>query len=1213
MTRTPLPLALLLCTATAMAQDWQNEQIFGIGRQPPHAVMQRYRDAMSADSGQPSPDRLSLDGDWKFHWVAHPDARPQGFAATDFDDSAWAVIHVPSNVELQGYGTPIYVNQPYVFRKNPPRVMDEPPRSYTTYAERNPVSSYRRHFEAPASWLQRRTFVTFNGVASAYYVWLNGEKLGYHQGSRTPTEFELTKHLRAGDNVLAVEVYRYSDGSYLECQDFWRLSGIFRSVFVESKAPLHVVDFEVHTDLDAQYRDALLRLDVAVAGASAGDQLSAELIGGGLPVTATLTADAEQKLQLRLEVPHPALWSAEHPNLHRLHLSLRNAAGEVVEAIPADVGFRKVEIKNAQLLVNGQPILIKGVNRHDHHPDTGQAVDAATIERDLVLMKQFNINAVRTSHYPNEPLFYDLCDRLGLYVISEANIESHGMGYGEESLAKDPRWGPAHLDRTVRMVETLKNHACIIVWSLGNEAGDGVNFEATSAWIHQRDPGRPVHYERAGRRPHTDIYCPMYAGIDHLVRYAKGDDPRPLILCEYAHAMGNSEGNLQDYWDVIEQYPKLQGGFIWDWVDQGLRQPVPDRVFATDRSPRHRHAEVLGRVVEGEGVVGAVTVQDDKDLAITGPLSIEAVVRGAPPGDFTPLVSRGDHQFLLRFDSAGLTFVLHNGQWQSLSAPLPANWGEGQHVVAAVWDGATARIFIDGAQVGEKPVPGPLTDSPFPLDIGRNSEVRNRVGTVTVARARLWNRAVPVAAMDRATDGLVLDLDLTAIRRESQPAARGAFYYAYGGDFGDVPNDGNFCCNGLIDPDRNPNPHLHEVQKVYDNVDVTGVDLDQGTVRVVNRFFFTDLAELQASVDVLQDGHVVRREPLGRLHVPPRGEQTVKLPIGDLVRAPGSEYFVNVSFALAVDTPWAAAGFVVAHDQLPWANPPAAAPLPEPPGVVTGDLTVSGRNFRVTFAPDTGLLQSWVVDGVELVATPLCTSFWRAPTDNDKGNHMAGRCAVWRQPTLVFDQPTSRRVDDAVEVTARFAIAGNDSRGELRQRVRADGSVQVDYEFTPQGDKLPEIPRVGLSFATRRTFDRVRWYGRGPQENYMDRMTSAFVGIYDVPLAMMNHDYIEPQEHGNRTDTRWLSLVDGTGRGLRARCLSHAEPFAFSVWPHTQQALEAAAHPYEVEPSGHLTVNLDAAQMGVGGDNSWGARPHAQYTLQPQGTYTLHLVLEPLR
>ncbi|MEZ6036678.1 MAG: glycoside hydrolase family 2 TIM barrel-domain containing protein [Planctomycetota bacterium] len=1200
--------------------DWQNEQVFGIGRELPHADLHRFPDVASASSGAVSPWEQSLDGRWKFHWVDHPDRRPRGFEAFGFDDAAWGEIDVPGNVELQGHGTPIYVNHPYTFAKNPPRVMDEPPRGFTTFAERNPVSSYRRHFTLPEGWGGRRSYVTFDGVSSAFYVWLNGVRLGYHQGSRTPVSFELTQHLRPGDNVLAVEVYRYSDGSYLECQDFWRLSGIFRSVRLESRPAQHIVDFEVHTTPRDDRGFGRVDVDVQVTAGGEWD-VGLEIDGVGQDLVPGWAATP--RVSLRVDVADAANWTAETPHLYRATLTLRDSEGTVVEVIPFRVGLRKVEMKGGQLLVNGQPILIKGVNRHDHDPETGHAVSLARMREDLVLMKRHNINTVRTSHYPNAPVFYDLCDELGLYVISEANIESHGMGYGKETLGNNPSWLGAHMDRTARMLETLKNHPSIIVWSLGNEAGDGCNFVATSDWIHQRDPSRPVHYERAGNRAHTDIVCPMYASIEWIERYAKGDDLRPLILCEYAHAMGNSVGNLQDYWDVIEAYPRLQGGSIWDWVDQGLYAEVPPKLSTCDRGPRQLAVDVQGRALAGRGVIGAASVADDPSLRLTRALTIEVDVDGQPGGGFCPLLSRGDHQFLLRYDNAGLVFVLHadGGQgagWRSTTAKIDGEFGKRPRRLTASWDGQLARIYADGELLIENPVHGVLSDTDFPVHLGRNSEVTDRTSHVVIAGARLWNRAlspaeIAAAAVER--DGLVLDVDLREVTATPRAQQR---YFAYGGDFGDVPNDGNFCCNGLIQPDRQPNPHLYEVAKVYDNVDVTAIDLKKGEVQVKNKFFFTDLEAFEASCVVLEDGEVVHTASLGRIALPPQQARTVTLPIAGLRRRAGGEYFVELRFALAEPTAWAEAGHVVAHDQLPWPTDLRVSMVVAVDGpelrVETGEqLTVVGKGFSVGFDVG-GRLASYVVDGEELLLSPLQPNFWRAPTDNDRGNGMPGRCGRWREPALAFELLSAATIDGgSYEVVSKVTVGVGQSSATLRQVVGIDGSVQVAFVFEPKGDQLPELPRVGLTFETRREAEQVRWYGRGPFENYADRKTAAFFGIWNGSVDELNHQYIEPQEHGNRSDTRWLELRATNGPGVRIAAASREQPFAWSVWPYTQAAVEAALHPYEVEPSGRLTVHVDAGQTGVGGDDSWGARPHRQYTLRPEGRYELHVQLSPLR
>jgi len=561
----------------AQAPDWENPAVYAVNREAPHATLFPFesRDlAIGRDRGTSAYFR-SLNGRWKFHWVATPDERPRDFFQPAFDDRGWAEIPVPSNWELEGYGVPIYINAGYPFTKDPPRIAHD----------NNPVGSYRTRFTVPEDWSGRRVFVHFGAVSSAFYLWVNGEMVGYSQGSKTPAEFDVTAYVRPGENLLAAEVYRWSDGSYLEDQDFWRLSGIQRDVFLFATPDVHVRDVFAVARLDDEYRDGLLTVEARVRNhreaAASGLRLSVELLdaegravlpGGSLARQIAVPASGELSYAFDARVATPRPWTAETPTLYTLLVTLADAAGRVLEVESFRVGFRTVEIKGGRLLVNGRTITIKGVNRHEHDPDTGHVVSEASMRHDIELMKRFNLNAVRTSHYPDDERWYDLADEYGLYLVDEANIESHGMGYRlDRTLGNDPVWLGQHLDRTERMVERDKNHPSVIIWSLGNEAGNGTNFYATYGWIKSRDRSRPVQYERALREWNTDLYVPMYPTFERLIDYAEHNDDRPLIMCEYAHAMGNSVGNFQDYWNVIRKYDVLQGGFIWDWVDQGLR------------------------------------------------------------------------------------------------------------------------------------------------------------------------------------------------------------------------------------------------------------------------------------------------------------------------------------------------------------------------------------------------------------------------------------------------------------------------------------------------------------------------------------------------------------------------------------------------------------------------------------------------------------------
>ncbi|NOY36431.1 MAG: DUF4981 domain-containing protein [Chlorobi bacterium] len=567
--------------------ELENQKIFDQNKEDPHATFIHYDnvDAVMRNKREASPWFMLLNGTWKFNWVKNPADRPAGFYNPDFDVSGWDTIPVPSNWELQGYGIPVYVNIPYEFadprspgftemngKPNPPHV----PHKY------NPVGSYRRTFNLPRTWKGRKVFIHFGAVKSAMFLWINGQKAGYSQGSKTPAEWDITKYVRPGENTVAAQVFRWSDGSYLECQDFWRISGIQRDVYLYVTPTVHIRDFFAHPALDDTYTKGLLTVDVEIKNDRPGlkakgysVQLDIYEKDGKTPVlTLTKPAALYEKttgnMQFKGTIENPEKWTAETPNLYWLILQIKDKKGNLVEATGTKIGFRTSEIKNGQLLINGRPVLFKGVDRHEHDQYNGHVVSRELMLKDIKLFKENNINTVRTSHYPNDPYWYELCDEYGIYVIDEANIESHGMGYGPKSLAKDPEWMDAHIDRIKRMVERDKNHPSVIIWSMGNEAGNGINFTAGIKWIHNRDASRPVHYERAETGPNSDIYCPMYPRIEHLEEYAKSNPKKPLIMCEYAHSMGNSTGNLQDYWDVIEKYPALQGGSIWDWVDQGL-------------------------------------------------------------------------------------------------------------------------------------------------------------------------------------------------------------------------------------------------------------------------------------------------------------------------------------------------------------------------------------------------------------------------------------------------------------------------------------------------------------------------------------------------------------------------------------------------------------------------------------------------------------------
>ena len=1125
-----------MTSSRAKMKDWEDPQIVARNKERAHVPLVVYADERTALAGDrsASPYFQSLNGEWRFRWAPNPASAPANFHEEGFDDSGWDTIQVPGNWQLQGYGVPIYTNVQYPFPAEALRVPHDD----------NPTGSYRRTFTLSETWEGRQVFILFEGVDSAFHLWVNGEEVGYSQGSRLPAEFNITPYVRPGENVVAVQVYRWSDGSYLEDQDYWRLSGIYRDMYLWSAPPVHVRDLFIIADLDEEYRDGLLRVRAKVhnySGEGAADHILEMMLydAEGNPVLAKpiagrvdVGAGDEVTLELEEAVSNPKKWSAERPYLYTLLISLKDAAGEVLEIESSRVGFRKVEVKGGQIHVNGVPILIKGVNRHEHDPDTGHAVTVESMIQDIRLMKQFNINAVRTSHYPNDPRWYDLCDQYGLYIFDEANIESHGVW---DRLTKDPQWATAFMERGIRMVERDKNHPCVIVWSLGNESGYGPNHAALAGWIHEYDPTRPIHYEsatgwRSYRGPETaliiDIVSTMYPPVDKIIEMAQTPgETRPLVMCEYAHSMGNSTGNLKEYWEAIEAYPRLQGGFIWDWVDQGLRH----------------------RTEEGEE------------------------------------------------------------------------------------------------------------------------------------------------------------------------------FFAYGGDFGDEPNDGNFCINGLVFPDRRVQPALWEYKKVLEPVSAEPVDLAAGVVRIINRYHFSNLRELDISWRLSEDDRVLQRGKLPTLDIPPGHSEQVTVPFDRPELKPGAEYWLTLSFALAHDTLWAEAGHEVA-----WAQFRVPFEVPERPALGVADMPelqledsdeevrVSGPDFCLVFSREEGTIASLQYAGRELVRKGPRLNLWRAPTDNDANTWGEEKMALrWRAAGLdrlqhqvrgveveqVRPQAVRIRVQSTLapkvepippereaevrkrlgELAQRLAVSldekairalcshlevdynalpGEDKAGglvahldrlrrlpaffeasyrwvrgmpweeapqaakeilfELRElppeqlfasyykgsfdceytyTIYGSGDIVVETHLLPKG-KLPPLPRVGLQMCLPGGYERFTWYGRGPHETYADRKLGARVGVYRGTVDDQYVDYITPQENGNKTDVRWVALTDEEGIGLLAVGMPLLN---VSAHHFATEDLTRATHTYELKRREEITLNLDYQQSGLG-NASCGPGVLPQYLIQPQET-----------
>jgi beta-galactosidase len=1008
-------------------KSWQDPECVGMGRLPGRSPLVPFADAESArtDERADSPWFRSLDGAWKFALVARPEEAPSDFFAAELDDSSWDAVEVPGNWTMQGYDRPHYTNVQMPFRKPPPHVPDD-----------NPTGLYRTRFTVPEAWRERRIVLHLGGVESVLYVYVNGQPVGMSKDSRLPAEFDITDWVVPGENTLAAMVVRWSDASFIEDQDHWWMAGIHREVTLYATGKTYIQDVFAVADLDDSYTEGSLSVRTEVASTSSleeGWTVRVELLSPGGAAVLRRPLEAEVPLrqnpyvfkghwvELRKPIRRPKLWSAEAPHLYRLVISLLDPQGETREVVTQRIGFRRIEIGGRELRINGRPVLIKGVNRHDHDDTRGKTVSRELMLADVRLMKQFGFNAVRTAHYPNDPHWYDLCDEYGLYVIDEANIESHAH---LRSICRDPRYAGAFLDRGMRMVQRDKNHPCIIFWSLGNESGYGPNHDAMAGWIRRYDPSRPLHYEGAlqfdlySEARATDVICPMYPQIDAIVAWAKsGHGDRPLIMCEYSHAMGNSNGSLADYWDAIEGHHGLQGGFIWDWVDQGL---------------------------------------------------------------------------------------------------------------------------VKLAEDGER-------------------------------------------------------------------------YWAYGGDFGDEPNDRNFCINGLVWPDRTPHPAMWEFKKLVQPLTVEAVNLRRGRICVRSKQDFISLRWLRGSFEVSVDGKVVQRGRLGALDLDPGESRIFELPIRIPEATPGEAVLLTVRFHSVRDLPWAEQGFEVAWEQF---ELPSRASKPAPGGR-TGRVeldqdaeraVIRGERFELVIDKLAARLQSLRYDGAEILSAGPRVELWRAPTDNDgikSGIRLEGtplqRWLEWGLDELVFTgQRASVRMTRegaalcVLELSAHGAQSEAPVRHTQRLEVEPDGAIEFSNVFRVDR-RLDDLPRVGVSLRLPAGFEQLSWFGRGPHESYPDRKRGAALGRYDSTVTAQYVPYILPQEHGNHADTRWLTLEREDGLGLR---ITAAEPLQFSASHYSADAIFRSFHTHELEPHDAVILALDAAQRGLG-TGSCGPDTLPAYRIRP--------------
>ncbi|EGK02309.1 glycoside hydrolase family 2 TIM barrel-domain containing protein [Dysgonomonas gadei] len=1011
-----LSVMLLLTTLGLTAQNrkpnWENPEVFAVNKENTRATSIPYADEQSAakDSYAASPYYSLLDGQWKFYWVPKVSEIPNGFYNENYDISKWTTMPVPGNWEFNGFGIPMYINIGFGFEKNPPFINKED----------SPVGAYRHQFDIPENWNGRRVFLHFDGGTNAMYVWVNGKEVGYTENTKSPAEFDITPYIRAGKNTLACQVHKFSDGSYLEDQDMWRLGGINRSVYLYSTAPTRIEDFFAHPDLDKNYKDGLFSINVKLrnyTSSSVNRKVEVSILGADnkkvFSQTKNTGIEGNNTIDLSLSgtVKSSLKWTAETPNLYTLLITLKDEKNATIESTSHKIGFRKVEIKDGQIFINGKKIYFKGVNLHEFNTNTGQVVNREVMMRNLQLMKELNINAVRTSHYPQPPLWYKLCDEYGIYLVDEANLESHGLGYGPDNVSNFPEWHGAHMDRIIRLVERDKNHPSVIFWSLGNEASNGKAFYDMYDWAKVRDNSRPVQYEQAGSNRNTDVICPMYPSWERMKREAATDLGRPYIMCEYAHAMGNSMGNFQEYWDLIRSSKNMQGGFIWEWYNHGFK------------------------------------TQDEQERK----------------------------------------------------------------------------------------------------------------------------------------------------------------YWAYGGDLKgyNKQNDGNFCMDGLITPDQQYMPHAHIVKKVYQNILFKAKDLDKGIITVINDYKFTDLTDKNYSYKwvLLKNGQEAAQGQFNAL-VPADSRKDITLNLPKTEARKGTEYFLQVYAYNKEKTPFLEAGFEVAKEEFAYASNDYFTDATHSGNLIVDKLddkvTVKSGDISYEFSTRDGrTLINMTNKGKRVFNELPSLNFWRALTDNDFGSWSQYSLRLWESAghNVMYKYVGTQEINDVHAFNYEAKLRGIEAKVDLTYTVNTDGSLNVTAKYKALSDDLPELPRFGMTMILPKEYNDFTWYGRGPWENYVDRNADTFIGVWNGKVEDQAYPYYRPQETGNKTDVRWLTLKDKDGNGIK---IYGAQPLSVSATNNRSEDLDPGMtkkqqHWSDIISRKEVVLNVDLFQRGVAGLNSWGAQPLDEY------------------
>lgn len=1209
--------------------DWQNPAMFEKGQTSAHSFhipFETKEAAMSEDSLK-SQCIKSLNGSWDFLWVSVPQEVPHDFWMPDFDVTEWDKIPVPSNWQMEGYGHPKFRNISLSFESDPPNIPDY----------YNPVGCYRRNFTIPGSWFNKVVTLRFEGVKSAAYIWLNGQRVGYNQGGFEPAEFDLSPYLKEGENVLAVEVLRFSDGSYLENQDMWRLSGIFRDVIIYAQPKLHIRDHYILTELDDDHRDARMILNTKLFNTGSTDQavtLEVELIDseGSLSELGTskkntlVKGNSELELVQEIPVKNPQKWSAEFPYRYTLSVVLKNQDGGVLEAFTRKIGFREIAYIDNIFTVNGVPVKLNGINSHMHHPEKGQAVPLKTMRKDLELMKQFNLNCVRTSHYPPSPAYIDLADELGIYIIDEVGDEAHN----NLQLSEDPAWTAMYRDRSKKLVYRDRNHPSVIMWSAGNESGSGHNIKTVIETGKEIDPSRPA-WMYGGNTfyiPFEDVVGPRYWLPLWLEKLVEGEvlkkaDDRSSFMDEYLAATGNGLGGLDEYWEIIRKNPRSMGGAIWDFVSPGIKTP---RWILPDRSPLKNEGQIMGRPTFVDGKSGRglqfsghddwVEFYRDPSLDITGnSLSIGFWLKASSIPDKNVFVSKGDHQYGIQMqhrdtlefyiNSIKPGFISNKTRRISAKAMIGDDFYEQWHHIAGIYDGSKLRLYLDNRVIAETEFEGSISHSPFPLCLGREPENQDqgeqsgRMSSMVLDELRIFDRAVSPEIMESNIQETVLAIDFENDEKNGDFYATGLGGRTY----------------GVVWPDRKVQPEIYQIKKSGQPIEFEMISNDPVLVQITNHHHFKNLNELDAFWTLQQDGIELEK---GLLQVELAPGDSGQFPIKIKQLPTEGELILTLGFSLKTEENWGPKGHEIAWEQFVLQSKNSDLPDHYKMGALnviqdTLSIQISGEDFTYTLDKLSGQWTSMIFKGTEYLEGRPEFIVWRAPLAND-----VDPWGAYKYSSHFMTQGYGRSIDNQlrtlgmrnlvhhaenikvakreghVKIELKAWSSSSKSSELLREigsgfsaferrevwKIYPGGTLELEQEVTPHGEMPNMLPREGIQWKLPKSFSQVSWYGRGPFENYPDRKTGAKIGLYQSDAMSMYEPYIMPQDYGNRSDIRWVKVEDKQGRGL---LISGDQLLNFSLHPYTTENLSRAVYNYQLREAAHMTLNLDYRVSGVGG------------------------------